>query len=183
MIITTTKIISLLNIKIPVWTALVLSIFIIYFALKPAKEIVNTEIVYKDYWKPELPKYPIKASIITFYKWYPVDKLKTDTIKVPEYYSNYYLWQPEAIKQINNGIRLTVFDPGYLRFMDFDFKVPEKRFGHYLSIDLRYALIGQHRLSVRYEMKYNQYALFTEAGIMPKDFDAFVGGRYYIFKQ
>lgn len=177
------KIIDLLNAKIPVWISIILTIGIIYFALKPVKEVVNTEIVYKDTWKPELPKFPLKPSIITFYKWYPVEKMKTDTIKVPEYYTNYYLWQPEAVKPINNGIRLTVFDPDDLRFMDFDFKVPKKKFEHYLSLDLRYALIGNHRLSGRYEMKYDRYAIFSEVGVMENDFDAFVGGRYYLFKQ
>jgi hypothetical protein len=117
-----------LTINVPLWVCLILVVFSVYLLNRPIPERTETEIVYRDYWRPPIINRTLPPSRLVHYMSVPTGELRVDTIYVPVDMRTYQLWQPDKVHRRSNSIVVRSFNPSDISYRDYEYKPLEPKF-------------------------------------------------------
>jgi len=120
---------KIVNHKLPIWVTLIVIIFTIYAITRPESERVETQIVYRDYWRPPVINRTLPPSRIVQYMSVPTSELRVDTIYVPVNMTSYQLWQPENVHRRTGSVVVRSFNPSDISYRDYEYKPLEAKYG------------------------------------------------------
>lgn len=168
---------KLLTAKVPVWTALILAIALAYYVTRPPK--VVTQIAYSQRFEPLLAKYPLNPNRIVFYRPFLTEKIRVDTIRVPDTIERYYLIERNRISSIPRGLRLDVWNTDDTRYESWQFVVPEPNLSAKIGFEAGMHLIDYNSfVGFNVQLSYKQTDLFANARLLPNDYALVAGVRY-----
>jgi hypothetical protein len=148
---------QIVNYKVPIWFALIGVVVAVYALNRPIPQRIETEIVYRDYWRPPNVTQVIPPSKIIQYEPVPITQIRVDTVYVPIDMRTYQLWQPEKVHRRSNSIVVRSFNPSDISYRDYEYKPLERKFGG--SIEM-YGLYP-HRIGLDASVYRGRFGLFA----------------------
>jgi len=148
---------QIVSYKVPVWFALIGVVVAVYALNRPIPQRIETEIVYRDYWRPPIINRLLPPSRLVVYQPIPKEQVRIDTIRVPLHMITYQLWQPDNVHMKTGSVVVRSYNPSDISYRDYEYKPLERKFGG--SIEM-YGLYP-HRIGLDASVYRGRFALFA----------------------